>query len=180
MSSFEWGQVFGTRCPPSSGVRSSEPGVPSGFRRPDPTDAHSGFRRPDPTDARRPDPTDATLDGESIQSGERVEVVVTIEVKNDYEYLLIEDLKPAGLEAVELVSGTPLYAQKLDAIAFAIAKWLSSSTSSSRGYGKSATRCVLKCRASSMLFPRWGDRCTFRKSGATAMKSGSKSKIGSE
>ena len=60
---------------------------------------------------------DPLLDGESIQSGERVEVVVTIEVKNDYEYLLIEDLKPAGLEAVELVSGTPLYAQKLDAIA---------------------------------------------------------------
>jgi uncharacterized protein YfaS (alpha-2-macroglobulin family) len=52
-------------------------------------------------------------DGDSIRSGERVEVVVTVEVKNDYEYLLLEDLKPAGLEALELVSGTPLYARKL-------------------------------------------------------------------
>jgi hypothetical protein len=52
-------------------------------------------------------------DGDAIRSGERVEVVATIEVKNDYEYLLLEDLKPAGLEAVELVSGTPLYARKL-------------------------------------------------------------------
>ncbi len=49
-------------------------------------------------------------DGASIESGERVEVVVTVEVKNDYEYLLFEDLKPAGLEAVELQSGQPLYA----------------------------------------------------------------------
>jgi alpha-2-macroglobulin len=58
-------------------------------------------------------------DGDSIRSGERVDVVVTVEVKNDYEYLLLEDLKPAGLEAVELVSGTPLYAHKLKASAVA-------------------------------------------------------------
>jgi uncharacterized protein YfaS (alpha-2-macroglobulin family) len=49
-------------------------------------------------------------DGATIKSGERVEVVVTVDVKNDYEYLLFEDLKPAGLEAVELQSGQPLYA----------------------------------------------------------------------
>jgi len=52
-------------------------------------------------------------DGESITSGERVEVVVTVETKNDYEYLLFEDLKPAGLEAVEIRSGEPLYAHEL-------------------------------------------------------------------
>lgn len=56
-------------------------------------------------------------DGDAIGSGERVDVVVTIDVKNDYEYLLLEDLKPAGLEAVELVSGTPLYARKLKSLA---------------------------------------------------------------
>ena len=50
-------------------------------------------------------------DRESIKSGERVEVVVTVDSKNDYSYLLFEDLKPGGLEAVELQSGTPLYAQ---------------------------------------------------------------------
>ena len=49
-------------------------------------------------------------DGQSIASGERVEVVVTVETKNDYDYLLFEDLKPGGFEAVELQSGTSLYA----------------------------------------------------------------------
>jgi len=50
-------------------------------------------------------------DNESVASGERVEVVVTVETKNDYDYLLFEDLKPGGFEAVELQSGTSLYAQ---------------------------------------------------------------------
>jgi uncharacterized protein YfaS (alpha-2-macroglobulin family) len=54
-------------------------------------------------------------DGESIRSGERVEVVVTIETKNDYEYLVFEDLKPAGFEAVDLRSGESLYARELRA-----------------------------------------------------------------
>ncbi|HXV77302.1 MAG TPA: MG2 domain-containing protein [Candidatus Polarisedimenticolaceae bacterium] len=48
-----------------------------------------------------------------VASGERVEVVLTIEVKNDYEYLVIEDLKPAGLEAVQLRSGEPIHAREL-------------------------------------------------------------------
>jgi len=52
-------------------------------------------------------------DGGELQSGDRVEVVLTIEVKNDYEYLLFEDLKPAGLEAIEVKSGGPLYAREL-------------------------------------------------------------------
>ncbi|HEX5085199.1 MAG TPA: alpha-2-macroglobulin family protein, partial [Blastocatellia bacterium] len=51
--------------------------------------------------------------GETVRSGERVETVITIEAKNNYEYLLFEDLKPAGLEAVELRSGSPLYAREL-------------------------------------------------------------------
>lgn len=52
-------------------------------------------------------------DGESVKSGERVEVVLTIEGKNNYEYLLFEDLKPAGLEAVQIRSGEMLYANEL-------------------------------------------------------------------
>ena len=43
-------------------------------------------------------------DGGTVESGERVEVVITIEAKNDYEYLVFEDLKPAGLEAVQIRS----------------------------------------------------------------------------
>jgi alpha-2-macroglobulin len=49
-------------------------------------------------------------DGESVASGERIEVLITVETKNDYEYLIFEDLKPGGFEAVELRSGEPLYA----------------------------------------------------------------------
>ncbi|MEA2568889.1 MAG: alpha-2-macroglobulin [Acidobacteriota bacterium] len=53
------------------------------------------------------------LDGDTIDSGDRVEVIVTIETKNNYEYLLFEDLKPAGFEAVALQSGGPLQAFEL-------------------------------------------------------------------
>ncbi len=38
-------------------------------------------------------------DGDTLKSGERLEVVLRIEAKNNYEYLVFEDLKPAGLEA---------------------------------------------------------------------------------
>ncbi len=52
-------------------------------------------------------------DGESVKSGERVETVLTIEAKNNYEYLMFEDLKPAGLEAVEVRSGDSVFAREL-------------------------------------------------------------------
>ena len=40
-----------------------------------------------------------------IQSGDLVEVELTVESKNDYEYILIEDMKAAGLEPVAVRSG---------------------------------------------------------------------------
>jgi uncharacterized protein YfaS (alpha-2-macroglobulin family) len=40
-----------------------------------------------------------------IRSGDLIEVELTIESKNDYEYLLFEDMKPAGCEPVEVRSG---------------------------------------------------------------------------
>jgi uncharacterized protein YfaS (alpha-2-macroglobulin family) len=52
-------------------------------------------------------------DGDTVKSGERVETLITIEAKNNYEYLMFEDLKPAGLEAVEVRSGESLYAREL-------------------------------------------------------------------
>lgn len=52
-------------------------------------------------------------DGESVKGGERVETLITIEGKNNYEYLLFEDLKPAGFEAVQIRSGESLYAREL-------------------------------------------------------------------
>jgi uncharacterized protein YfaS (alpha-2-macroglobulin family) len=55
----------------------------------------------------------AVSDGDDITSGERVEVVLTIEAKNNYEYLVFEDLKPAGLEAVQIRSGESMYAREI-------------------------------------------------------------------
>jgi uncharacterized protein YfaS (alpha-2-macroglobulin family) len=52
-------------------------------------------------------------DGEAVKSGDRIEVVLTVEAKNNYEYLLFEDLKPAGLEAVQIRSGESLYIRQL-------------------------------------------------------------------
>lgn len=55
----------------------------------------------------------ALLDNGTVASGDRIEVVITLEAKNDLEYLLIEDLKPAGFEAVETKSGEWLTAREL-------------------------------------------------------------------
>ncbi len=44
-------------------------------------------------------------EGEAVKSGDRIRVDVLLEAKNNYEYLIAEDYKPAGLEAVSLVSG---------------------------------------------------------------------------
>jgi uncharacterized protein YfaS (alpha-2-macroglobulin family) len=52
-------------------------------------------------------------DGDSVKSGDRIEVVLTVEAKNNYEYLLFEDLKPAGLEAVQLRSGNEVMIREL-------------------------------------------------------------------
>lgn len=52
-------------------------------------------------------------DGDTLESGDRVEVVVTIETQNHLEYLVFEDFKPAGLESVELKSGGSFHAREL-------------------------------------------------------------------
>jgi uncharacterized protein YfaS (alpha-2-macroglobulin family) len=43
--------------------------------------------------------------GGSVESGDLIEVELSVESKNDYSYLLFEDRKAAGLEAVEVRSG---------------------------------------------------------------------------
>lgn len=52
-------------------------------------------------------------DGDTIQAGDRIECTLTLEAKNHYEYLLVEDRKPAGIESVQLRSGEPLYARQI-------------------------------------------------------------------
>ena len=44
-------------------------------------------------------------DGDTLQSGDLVEVELTLNSKNDYSYLVFEDMKPAGLEPVDVRSG---------------------------------------------------------------------------
>jgi alpha-2-macroglobulin len=44
-------------------------------------------------------------DGDAVRSGDLIEAELIVESKNDYEYLLIEDMKAAGFEAVEVRSG---------------------------------------------------------------------------
>jgi len=41
----------------------------------------------------------------SLKSGDLVEIELEIESKNDYEYIVFEDMKPAGFEPVEVRSG---------------------------------------------------------------------------
>ena len=110
-------------------------------------------------------------DGESIKSGERVEVVVTVDAKNDYEYLLFEDLKPAGFEAVELQSGEPLCATQAEDRRHGVGLPGTARPQSgdvhrppaSRACGRSATRCAPKTRARSTRCRCWARRCTCRK-----------------
>ena len=42
---------------------------------------------------------------DTVKSGDLVEVELVVESKNQYEYLMFEDMKPAGFEAVEVRSG---------------------------------------------------------------------------
>jgi hypothetical protein len=44
-------------------------------------------------------------DGSAVQSGERIEVELILESKNDYEYLIFSDAKAAGFEALDALSG---------------------------------------------------------------------------
>ena len=44
-------------------------------------------------------------DMQTLTSGDLVEVELVIQSKNDYEYLVFEDMKPAGFEAVQVQSG---------------------------------------------------------------------------
>jgi hypothetical protein len=52
-------------------------------------------------------------DGAVIYSGDRVEVVLRIEVPRDLNYVLVEDPKPAGFEAVQILSGPEARAHRV-------------------------------------------------------------------
>lgn len=56
-------------------------------------------------------------DGDRIASGDRLQVSIIIESKNDYEYLLFEDLKPGGFEAAQIRSGEGAQIRQIKAAA---------------------------------------------------------------
>ena len=98
-------------------------------------------------------------DGESVTSGDRVETVITIEAKNNYEYLLFEDLKPAGLEAVEVRSGEPAYVYEMKS--GAVDRKFGTNTSGTNTAVPKATdksrpvrRRILSSGASGVMIPR--------------------------
>ena len=43
--------------------------------------------------------------GALLKSGDMIEVELVLDAKNDYEYVVFEDMKPAGCEPVEVRSG---------------------------------------------------------------------------
>ncbi|HLJ54821.1 MAG TPA: MG2 domain-containing protein [Chthonomonadaceae bacterium] len=47
----------------------------------------------------------ALADGDTVTSGDLIEVELQLDAKNDYSYLAFEDVKPAGCEPVEVRSG---------------------------------------------------------------------------
>jgi hypothetical protein len=49
-------------------------------------------------------------DGQALASGDLLDVELTLDARNNFEYMIVEDPKPAGCEPVKLVSG-PDYAQ---------------------------------------------------------------------
>ncbi len=52
--------------------------------------------------------------GDRVESGDRIAVTVEIEASNDFEYLIVDDWKPAGFESVELRSGGRAWIERVD------------------------------------------------------------------
>ncbi len=71
--------------------------------------ASRGIVPPRPRDDEPPKPEYVRAeikDNATLQSGDLVEVELILDAQNDYEYLVFEDMKAAGLEPVELRSGS--------------------------------------------------------------------------
>jgi uncharacterized protein YfaS (alpha-2-macroglobulin family) len=70
-------------------------------------------------------------EGDTLKSGDLVEIELIIESKNDYEYILFEDMKAAGFEAVSQQSGygtgskgLPAYVEYRDNRVAFFVRWL--------------------------------------------------------
>src|SRR6185503_9539456 len=102
-------------------------------------------------------------DGETVKSGERVETVLTIEARNNYDYLLFEDLKPSGLEAVELRSGENLFVKELKSGALktrnsTLMNFTSAVISPVASSGFTRNCAIARSACSSIIFPKASGR----------------------
>ncbi len=59
----------------------------------------------DPEDSVRKERLEPIADGAEIASGEQIEVAVTIDAENEFDYVAFRDPKPAGCEPVDQTSG---------------------------------------------------------------------------
>ena len=79
-------------------------------------------------------------DGAKLASGDRIEVELILESKNDYEYLIFSDAKAAGFEALDALSGyIPATVASAPTWSRATRPWTSSSAPCRAG----PTRCAI-------------------------------------
>ena len=95
----------------------------------------------------------------TLKSGDLVEIELEIDSKNDYEYIVFEDMKPAGFEPVDLRSGYTgndlgAYIEYRDNRVVFFARTLA------RGKHSVATGCGPRRRAASAPCPPGPGRCT--------------------
>lgn len=106
-------------------------------------------------------------DGGTVKAGERLESVITLETKNDAEYLLLEDLKPAGFEAVEVQSGGTFLLRPLKKSAVTAAPSSGRRDPGEYADGAAAAHAEWRDRAAAFFIDRLGEgfwelRCEFR------------------
>ena len=102
-------------------------------------------------------------DGATLASGDIVEVELHLKSDNDYDYVVFEDMKPAGCEAVETRSGTA-YGDLVcvPTSSCGMRRSRSSSILCRRASGGSPTSCGQRSLASSMPCRPMHTPCTPR------------------
>jgi len=106
----------------------------------------------------------------TLKSGDLVEIELEIQSKNDYEYLIFEDMKPAGFEPMDVQSATRK--NDMGAIANTATKKSSSSSAPSPAANTvSDTGCAPKSPANSALCRRERRRCTHQNCAGIRMRS---------
>jgi hypothetical protein len=94
-------------------------------------------------------------EGDEVKSGELIEVKIVVDAKNDYEYLVFEDFKPAGCEPTDLTRTA-----RGSTASFATRRWSTSSTTCPRASRPSPTSFGPRSRGSSRSCRTRATPCT--------------------